>query len=241
MNIVLFAATEVDRPLAQQDPRARHIQKVLRLGMGDSFDAGLINGPRGKATLAAISEESVELAFTWEPPHSSPPPTALIIGLPRPQTARDILRDATTLGATALHFVTTNRTDPNYAASSLWTSGEWSRHLITGAAQAFATHLPEVTFHQSLAEVLSPNAPHSGITLALDVYEAATHLAHFEAPSTTNPVTLLIGPERGWASTDRSLIAQSNIPLYHLGDRVLRSETAVTAAISLLNAARARV
>jgi 16S rRNA (uracil1498-N3)-methyltransferase len=240
MNIVLFAPSEIESPLPTSDPRATHIIKVLRRKVGDLFDVGLINGPRGKAKLTSVEPTSLGLDYAWDSPHPAPPSTTLVVGLPRPQTARDILRDATTLGATALHFVSTARTDPNYASSSLWTSGEWNRHLTTGAAQAFETHVPAVSFHHSLAEILSLPVGRAAQIIALDIYEAASPLAHFSVHTSTTPVTILIGPERGWASPDRSLLAVNNIPLYHLGERVLRTETAVTAAMVLVNASRTR-
>ena len=51
MNIVLFEAEEVYLPLARQDARAKHILSVLRREIGDTFDVGVINGPRGKARV----------------------------------------------------------------------------------------------------------------------------------------------------------------------------------------------
>ena len=240
MNIVLFAPEEIDLPLPLKDARAQHIRKVLRRDVGDSFDVGLVNGPRGKAELTKVDASHLGLSFNWSPPHAPPPATSLIIGLPRPQSARDILRDATTLGATALHFVSTARTDPNYATSSLWTSGEWKRHLTTGAAQAFATHLPAVTFDQSLSEAVAASLKTGQTMIALDIYEASRPLGSFVPSTSTSPTTVLIGPERGWAAADRKIFAASSIPLYHLGDRVLRTETAVTATLALVNAARTR-
>jgi len=65
------------------------------------------------------------------------------------------LRDATTLGVGALHFVATERSDPDYAAATLWTSGEWRRHRLAGAAEAFATRLPQVTSDRTLATALA--------------------------------------------------------------------------------------
>jgi len=98
----------------------------------------------------------------------------LLIGLPRPQTARDLLRDATTLGATELHFIATKRADPNYASSTLWTSGEWRRHCLKGAAQAFETRIPKVTWTHNLASALASLEP--SIRIALDNYEASQPL-----------------------------------------------------------------
>ncbi|MCF3651167.1 16S rRNA (uracil(1498)-N(3))-methyltransferase [Synoicihabitans lomoniglobus] len=240
MNIVLFDRAETQHALPRHDERARHICRVLKREVGDSFDVGLINGPRGKAKLTAIDADELTLEFTWSAPHPRPAPTILGVGFPRPQTARDILRDATTLGATALHFVATRRSDPNYAASSLWQSGEWQRHATNGAAQAFDTFVPTVSWHQDLAGCIADPAFAGVKRLALDVYGAAAPLAKLSLPTPDQPVLALIGPERGWDDADRALFTANDIPRFHLGERVLRTETAVTATMALINAARLR-
>lgn len=235
MNIILFEPEELSTPLPRTDPRAAHLLDVLRRREGDTFDAGVINGPRGKGALVAISTEHLALNFTWTSPPPPLPETTLIIGLPRPQTTRDVLRDATTLGATRLHFVVTERTDRNYASSTLWTSGEWRRHCLAGAAQAFDTRIPEVTWSHALAD--SARAlPERTLRLALDNYEAAgslrTTLAAL-AETTSVPLCLAFGPERGWGASDRDTLRKAGFTLAHLGPRVLRVETAVVAALAI--------
>ncbi|MDF3058434.1 MAG: rRNA methyltransferase [Rariglobus sp.] len=237
MNLVLFESAELAAPLPRIDPRAHHILDVLRRREGDTFDAGVVNGPRGKATLTSLSPDALTLAFAWDAPLPPPAPTTLLIGLPRPQTARDILRDATTLGATRIHFVVTERADPNYAASTLWTSGEWRRHCLAGAAQAFATHLPEVTWTHTLATALA-TIPATTTRLALDNYEASTplrvcHLLSDKPGGAENALVLAVGPERGWAPADRTALRANGFTLVHLGPRVLRVETAVVAALAI--------
>ena len=106
---MLLHPEEIARPLPKEDPRAVHILKVLRRQIGDTFDVGRINGPRGKATLVAINTENLELTYTWSAKPPPADPLTLIIGLPRPQTARKILQEAATLGVAALHFVITER------------------------------------------------------------------------------------------------------------------------------------
>ena len=237
MNLVLFEATELAAPLPLADPRARHILDVLRRREGDTFDAGRINGPLGKATLATIGPDALTLVFTWNPPPAPLPPTTLLIGLPRPQTARDILRDATTLGTTCIHFVTTERADPNYATSTLWTTGEWRRHCLTGAAQAFDTRIPEVTWTHTLASAIA-TLPASATRLALDNYEATTplkkcHLLGDTVSESTPNLVIAIGPERGWGPADRETLRAAGFTLAHLGTRVLRVETAVVSALAI--------
>ncbi len=249
MNIVLFEPRELgpsatgpgragSLPLA--DPRAQHVLRVLRRAPGDTFVAGLVGGPLGAATLLAV--DATALAFAFAPTHEPPPlpPITLLVGLPRPQTARDLLRDATTLGVACIHFVTTERTDPNYAASTLWTSGEWRRHVLAGAAQACDTRLPMVSWTHTLAQTLASAPP--ALRLALDNYEATTPLAAALAasPSTPDnpPRIVALGPERGWGPSDRAALRAAGFTLCSLGPRVLRLETATLAALALVHAAR---
>jgi RsmE family RNA methyltransferase len=236
LNLLLFEPDERGRPLAASDPRARHLREVLRCGVGDEFDAGLVGGPRGKGRI----EASADAALSWTFTAQTAPPVAdeihLLVGLPRPQTARDILRDATTLGVAAIHFVATEKSEPSYAQSTLWHSGEWRRHVLAGAAQAFSTQVPHVTFAHALAEVLAALAP-GGHRLALDNYEASRALRTCN-PLDDKPVALALGPERGWGARDRELLRAAGFALVHLGERVLRLETAVVAALALAKSAR---
>lgn len=236
VNLVLFTAAEISAPLPRPDPRARHLLEVLHRGPGDEFYAGVIDGPRGKGRIVAIRDAAIELAFTWTVLPTPPDAITLLIGLPRPQTARDILRDATTLGVSAIHFVATEKTEPSYAHSTLWRDGEWRRHVLAGTEQAFATTTPEVTATHSLAPALALLAPDT-TRLALDNYEASHALAD-ERPARERSLALALGPERGWGPRDREQLRAAGFTLVHLGTRVLRLETAVIAALTLAKAAR---
>jgi len=230
MNIVLFEPAEMSRPLLRSDPRAQHVIAVLRCGPGDAFDVGLIDGPRGRATLVSIDADSLRLEFAWgdEPPLLDP--ISLVIGLPRPQTARKVLEEATALGVEAIHFVGAERGEAGYARSKLWTSGEWRRHLIDGAAQAFSTRLPHVTTGRSLREMVD-ELPSGACRLALDNYEATSALSRVAIDA---PVALALGPERGWSPRERDLLREAGFELVDLGERVLRVETACVAAVAVV-------
>jgi len=295
VNLVLLEPHELLRPLPADDPRAVHVLTVLRRAPGDSFDVGVVDGPRGKATVRSIDPAGLQLDFAWGPPPSPLPPLTLLVGLARPQTARKILQEATTLGVAELHFVRTERAEPQYAQSSLWSSGEWRDHLCAGAAQAFTTQLPRVTWDTELAAHLSagwarargsdesagpsgvngPAGSHRSIPskgfapptdgagrvdaasvpggsssavvaaapavdggirrLALDNYEATAPLGAWRL-GPREPCVLAIGPERGWGPRDRNALRAAGFALAHLGPRVLRSETAVVAALAILRA-----
>lgn len=233
MNLILFERAEIDRPLARADRRAVHVIDVLRRVPGEPFDVGIIDGPRGKARVQTISPDELLLEFTWQLEPPSPDPVTLIVATPRPQTARDILRDATSLGVTAIHFVESEKSDPNYARSSLWQDGSWRRHLINGAEQAFCTRLPAVAFGQTLSASLDA-LPSGGSRVVLDNYESSRALSALDA--LRGSATIAIGPERGWSASDRQQFRAAQFTFAHLGHRVLRTETACVAAIAVIRA-----
>lgn len=230
MNLILFEPSELGGSLPRRDPRALHLLETLRRKAGDTFDAGVTNGPRGKGTLVEVGPDALTLAFTWGPAPPGPEPITLLVGLPRPQTARDILREATALGAGSLHFFRADKSEPGYEHSSLWISGEWRRHLVTGAAQAFDTRLPTVTFGRTLAETIAALTP-AGTRVAFDNYESPQPLS---AVALATPVTLAFGPERGWSAAERDQLRAAGFAFAHLGPRVLRAETAVIAALAVV-------
>lgn len=233
VNLILFEPAEIGTPLPRRDPRALHVLDILRRNIGDSFDAGLVNGPRGKATVATFDTDAITFQFTATIAPVAPDPITLIIGLPRPQTARDILRDATTLGIAALHFALTDKGDRNYASSTLWQRSEWRRHLIAGAEQAFDTRIPDMSHALPLADIIA-SLPLNGTRLALDNYESPASLS--TVAQIAPPITLALGSERGWSAAERDLLRENNFAFVHLGSRVLRTETATTVALALIKA-----
>ena len=234
VNLILFELADTTKPLPRIDPRAVHMLDVLRLREGDSFHAGVVNGPRGQGVLTALGGDALTLAFSWgsEPPPLDP--ITLIVGMPRPQTARKILEEATALGLAAMHFVRSDKGERSYGQSTLWSTGEWREHLVRGAEQAFCTRLPEVTRARRLVEVLA-EIPEPTTRIALDNYEAPQSLSryHFDPH---HAVALAIGSERGWSAAERHELRANGFSFAHLGTRVLRAETACVAALALVKA-----
>ncbi len=232
MNLILFDEGEAGRPLAPGDPRAVHIADVLRRKAGDTFDAGIVDGPRGKGTIVSMGPGGI--TFRFEPALDPPPsdPVHLLVALPRPQTARKILGEATSLGVASIRLFPSEKGEPGYASSTLWRTGEWRRHLVDGAAQAFDTRLPQVLHSGSLADCLA-SLPTGCRRIALDNYEAQGRMV---PAGMASPLALAFGPERGWSGAERALLRSAGFALAHLGGRVLRTETAVVAAVAIAKA-----
>ncbi len=247
MNLILFTEEELNSPLPLTDVRSRHILEVLGRSPGDPFDIGIVDGPRGKATIVSKDDTCLTLGYTLsdEPPKCFP--ITLLVGLSRPTAMRRVLRDVTSLGASRLYFFSSDRGEPGYAASALWRGKEYRRHLIDGAQQAFTTRLPEVRVFPALASSIDAcldNIP-LGPAVALDNYEAehslTTHLRrHVQGRGTaaldTVPpwTTVAIGSERGWSPHEREVLRSRGMTLVHLGSRVLRTEVACLSAVSIV-------
>ncbi|MFQ5461705.1 MAG: 16S rRNA (uracil(1498)-N(3))-methyltransferase [Phycisphaerae bacterium] len=233
MNLILFADNATDRTLDPDDPRTIHVRSVLRMGIGDTIDVGVINGARGKATIRSNDANGITLAIEWGSIPTPPFPIHLLLALPRPQTARRLLRECTALGVASMAFFKSEKGEPSYRQSRLWHGDEWRRHLIHGAEQAFTTHIPGVTHFDTISDCLK-TAREDTSRVALDVYEAVGSIAHWDTAQP--PVTMAIGPERGFSDADRRALRSAGFELRHLGHRVLRTETAAIAATAVISA-----
>jgi RsmE family RNA methyltransferase len=243
MNLILFTENELGIDLPTSDPRAKHILEVLRRKPGEPFDVGVINGSRGKATVVSADETFLRLAFDLRETPCPPFPVSLLVGLSRPQAMRRVLRDCTSLGVSRFAFFSSDRGEAGYAESSLWKSGEFRRHLIDGAQQAFSTRLPRVEIFPSLEACIPERA--GGIAVALDNYESRLSLgalvrrsrmaqSRSNMKAAASQTTLIVGSERGWSAEERGTLGARGIPLVHLGKRVLRTEVACISAISIV-------
>ncbi|WOO40952.1 RsmE family RNA methyltransferase [Rubellicoccus peritrichatus] len=241
MNLILLeeADSEVVWPL--DDSKTKHVLKVLRMTSGDEFFVGVVNGPRGKALIDTIEDHvGMRLEITWEDETPAANPIQLLVGLPRPQTSRRVLFESAVFGVEQLIFFQSDKGEPSYAQSTLWSGDEWQRHLREGAAQAFSTTIPEVVHCESLEAALARIPLNSKRSLcALDVYEGEGPLSSFlkNIPG----AMLALGSERGWSARERILLRDAGFRLASLGERVLKTETACVAAMSVTCAALKRM
>jgi len=230
VNLVLLTEKELSEGLTLADVRAVHLLGTVGLKVGDSFYVGIKNARRGLATIQA-AQPRLMFRVQFEDVVQKRIPITVIVGLPRPQTAKKVLHDLASVGADKIIFFDTEKGDAGYATSSLWKDGEWIEHIIKGAEQACSALIPEVARCATLTTALA-NIETSSWKVALDPYEA-THALGESAP-TANSAVLAIGPERGWSAAERTLLLKNNFVLCHLGDRILRVESAALAGSMIM-------
>ena len=229
MNLVLITADEAEAGLSPDDPRARHLRETVGLAVGGTFHVGIENGLRGLATIRALAPQ-LTYTVAWEKSPQVRLPLTVLVGLPRPQTAKKVLHDLASLGAARIVFFESAKGDPGYLTSSLWKDGEGREHVLKGTEQACSTLVPVVTRVSSLAAAIAL-VDAAAWKLALDPYEAT---GTPEIPAPANAAVLAIGPERGFAEAERATLRAAGFGFAHLGDRILRVEAAALVGGALM-------
>ena len=264
MNIVLFEEAELVSPLPLCDPRIKHIQKILHKGVGDSFDAGIVNGAAGTAEILSVSPQGMEFRFVANGDGKPLHPVTMIIGFPRPIQLKRLLRDIASLGVSQVHLCGTELGEKSYLKATLSQPEELHAMLKDGSIQAKSTHVPQVFVHQNVASCLDfvagntriqvagndsirvagndsiRVAGNDSIRVALDNIEPTASLQGFLSSkfsadeAKTAGVVAAIGSERGWTAKERQLFRERGFTLCGMGKRVLRTETAATTAVAII-------
>ena len=143
-----------------------------------------------------------------------------------------------------MHFFQSERSEPSYAQSRLWQKGDYRERLHLAAEQSFTTHLPKVHLGGTLETILSEFSQRPrDACFVLDNYAAEVSLGGLIESQTESGlknslsaegVVLVLGSERGWTQGERAAFAGADWQFALLGSRVLRTETAVVSAVSIL-------
>lgn len=238
MNLVLLESEATDT-LRAGTHAAEHLLRVLKISVGSVFWCGAKNGTRGLATVREISAGGdVRFSVAWERDfRCALPPVTLVVGLSRPQTMKKIFAAAAEIGCARIEVFRSEKGDPAYAESSLWKCGDamLAEILEKAAEQTCVPALPEFALRESLASALDA-VPAEAARIALDIYDAGTSLANVPAlvpESAGAGVALAVGSERGWSLREREILRARGFAVAHLGERVLRVETAVSVALAV--------
>lgn len=235
MNCILIEPAELldDRRVRLDGERATHIRTVLRKGVGDTIKVGLLDGPLGSAKIIEVDEQTVTVDCTWgeTPPR---PNTHLVLAVPRPKVLRRLWAQLAALGVAHIHLVNAEKVERFYFDSHVITPETYRPLLVEGLQQAVDTHLPEVSVHRAFRPFVEDRIPalteEHGIERCLMLHPRAKKAL---APANA-PCLLALGPEGGWNKFERDLLASRGFVPRILGTRVLRSDTACIAALSIL-------
>lgn len=236
MNLILLDPAELDATGHAQvrDPRRlRHLRDVHRAAPGDELTLGVVNDAMGRGRLLHFGAD--EASFAIERLDRPPPPALpvhLVLALPRPRMLARSLEHATALGVKHITLLHTRRVEKSYWQSPELAAGKIHEHLILGLEQARDTRLPQVSFETRFKPFVEDRLP------ALLAGRRGL-LAHPGMPmpcprGIDDDSVLLIGPEGGFIPFEVELLLEAGCEGIHLGERILRVETAVTALLARL-------
>lgn len=213
---------------------AEHITRVLRLGPGDPvtlFNGDGLDYPSRISSLRRGSAE-VDVEGTATARAESPLALTLVQGIARSERMDLVVQKATELGVTAIQPVLTARSVVKLdAAARAKKLGHWRGIAIAACEQSGRARVPSVAEPLALPQWLQQPTPAGALSLLL-APDAGRSLVATAAGA--RAALLLVGPEGGLEESERDAALAVGYLACRLGPRVLRSETAAVAALTVL-------
>jgi 16S rRNA (uracil1498-N3)-methyltransferase len=208
---------------------ARHLTRVLRLGEG--AEVAVFDG-RGREFRARV------VVALLEPIASAAPPAValtLVQAVLKADGMEAVVRDATMLGVEAIvPVVSAHVVVPGRALAGSKVRERWQRIALASAKQCRRATLPEIPEPRPLADWLGSSS--AGLRLVLVEPSAGVPSGslrdYFGAPVPAG-VSLLVGPEGGWAASELDAATASGCVPISLGALTLRADAVPIVALSM--------
>lgn len=230
----------VERPL---DPRstctldaesAHYLGRVLRARVGDTLTVFDRDGRTGAARISHLGKRSAaldvgELTIVDD---RSQVRVVLLQALSRAQKIDLVIQKAVELGVDEVIPIATERSamkvDDVKVAHKL---AHWTKVAIGACQQSGRVRLPEIHPPQTLDAALGEISADVQLVALPDATTSLREVLNAPAPKC---VAVLIGPEGGFSDSEIRLCADASFTPVRAGDRVLRTETAAIALLSVI-------
>lgn len=231
---------------------ANHIARVLRLRTGDALTLFNGNGAEYGASIVEFRKDSVlvTVADERQVDRESPLILTLAQGISRGERMDWILQKATELGVSRIVPVFTERSvvrlDAKQAERKLQ---HWRAIAIAACEQCGRNKVPDLTLPVDIHEFLAgARASHvgavggvgasagagPGVTPMHLLLSPTAELGIGDFAHTATSVTVLIGPEGGLTEVEQESALRAGFTPVRMGPRILRTETAAIAALTVL-------
>jgi 16S rRNA (uracil1498-N3)-methyltransferase len=229
-----------DESVALPRDEAEHLTRVLRLGPGD--EVAVFDG-RGREYLARVSGPTarrdirVQLLSRIEPAPELPVAITLAQSILKGDKMDEVVRDAVMLGVAAIQPLVSRHTEATVAAVIRGARlDRWRRVALASVKQSRRAVLPEIRTPLTLDTYLpEPPAACRLMLVEPSAETAAQSLAILRARPAPPDVSVIVGPEGGWAPEEWMAARDSGVTLISLGHRTLRADAVPIAALSVLN------
>lgn len=214
--------------------KARYLSRVLRLRPGDEVRVFNGESPEHSANIEAIGKHGVTLRVgdSYETNTESPLRLHLVQGVSRGERMDFVIQKATELGVKRVTPVLTEYGVVKLDAKRAGKRREhWQGVAESACEQSGRVRVPLIDAPVPLNAWFGSRPAEVDAQLILRPGTGA-RLAAIEAPNTK--VCVLIGPEGGFSDTEYDDADIAGFSPVSLGPRVLRTETAAIAALSVL-------
>ncbi len=215
-----------------------HIKNVLRMKAGEEIRVSSQDGKSYFCEISEVGAGDVKARILCEDVQGTElaSPVYLFQGLPKGDKMELIVQKAVELGAAAVIPVAMKncvvKLDEKKAAAR---RSRWQGIAESAAKQAKRSVIPQVTELMDLKEALRSAAD---LDVKLMPYEKERGMeaarSAIEAVRPGDSVGVLIGPEGGFAPEEVLMARQAGFACISLGRRILRTETAGLALLSVL-------
>jgi 16S rRNA (uracil1498-N3)-methyltransferase len=248
VNLILLEPGEVGAggDVTLSGARAKHLLTVLRVAPGDRVRVGLIDGPRGAATVESAGSASVSLRCAFEEAVPERPGVDLLLALPRPKVMRRLWAQISASGVGRIILTNAERVERDYFDAHILTPACYRPLLIEGLQQARDTRVPAVSIHKRfkvlIEDELDAVFDEDGLRLVADPSAQKTvawTMAECAPAAPGRRILIAIGPEGGWNPFEIALLEAHGFRPVGMGSRTLRTDTACVALLAIVHAATA--
>ena len=217
---------------------AKHIKKVLRLNEGDEITVCDGQGTDYTAKIKEISNNEVICDILEKKLCDTEPEVKVTLyqGLPKAAKMDYIIQKTTELGISRIVPVALSRCVVKIENNSaeLKKLERWRKIAYEAAKQSGRGIVPVVGDVMNIDEVISVLKEYD---LVFVPYECEQEV-HLKEVLKTKPeaknVAFIIGPEGGFDITETQKLKEAGVPTITLGKRILRTETAGEAVLSMV-------
>lgn len=218
--------------VALEKAQSHYLSNVMRLKVGDAVR--VFNGQDGEwlCTIHELTRRSCSLRADSQTRQQISLPDIHYLFAPLKHARLDyMVQKATELGAALLQPVLTEYTNVSRIKLE-----RMQANAIEAAEQCNLLSIPSVREPERLGAILDDWDPQRRLIFCDEAAAVASPLTVLEGLS-TGPVAILIGPEGGFSPAERSrLLGHPCVTAISLGPRVMRADTAGTAAMALVQA-----
>ena len=212
---------------------AHHLGRVLRAEPGQLYE--LSDGKRvWLARIEEVKRDRVEFSLAEELPSREPLfQTELLLSIVKFDAFEFALEKATELGVSRIVPLVAARSEKSLLAAAPKRAERWKKILLEASQQSRRLRIPELAPLTKLEAALSSHSGRLKILLS-ERHEAPSLRGTLEGQNAAAAV-LAIGPEGGWADAEFQRAETHGFREASLGRLILRTETAVIAALASLN------